>query len=468
MRNSNSMISLVLVLLLAAATLFLVLPIDHPVWVDRLFSLGSETPRDLTNFKLGLDLQGGTQVLLEADLAEGQALDEDAMAAAKIIVENRVNGLGVSEAVVQAQGANRLIVELPGVDDPDQAVNTLRSTGQLEFVDPAGAQLTQGMVINTTNRPTVADDLQAEIMAGNAAPENIPFPGQVFQTVMTGDVLRNAAAITDQFGQWVINFELTGAGSDQFFEYTRTNIGRPMAIVLDGRVLSAPTINAAIRDTGTISGLFTQEEAESLAVQMRYGALPVPLRVVDIYTIGASLGQDSVESSLRAGILGIVAVLLFMLMMYRLPGLLADFALVIYVLLNLAIFKLLPVTLTLPSIAGFILSVGMATDANILIFERMKEELRNGRSLRLAVEAGFSRAWLAIRDGNFSTLISCAVLYWFGNTFGASPVKGFAVTLTIGVLLSMFTAVLISRTFMRAILSTAGRKLMESRALLGY
>jgi protein-export membrane protein SecD len=464
----NSWISLVLVLLLAAAALYVVLPIDHPVWVDRIFSLGSETPRDLTDFKLGLDLQGGTQVLLEADVAEGQAVDEGAMSAAKIIVENRVNGLGVSEAVVQAQGTNRLIVELPGVDDPDQAVETLRSTGQLEFVDPSGAQLAQGMVINTTNRPTVADDLLTEISAGNAAPENVPFPGQVFPTVMTGDVLRNAVATQDQFAQWIITFELTGVGSDQFYEYTRTHIGEPMAIVLDGRVLSAPTINAAIRDTGSISGAFTQEEAESLAVQMRYGALPVPLRVVDIHTIGASLGQDSVESSLRAGLLGIAAVLLFMLLMYRLPGLLADFALAIYVILNLAIFKLLPVTMTLPGIAGFILSVGMATDANILIFERMKEELRNGRSLRLAVEAGFSRAWLAIRDGNLSTLISCAVLYWFGNTFGASVVKGFAVTLTIGVLLSMFTAITISRTFMRAILSSAGRKLLETRALLGY
>ena len=466
--NNNSIVSVVLVLLLAAVTLYIVLPVEHPVWFERMLSLGREQPRDLSEFKLGLDLQGGTQVLLEADMAEGQTPPEGAMSAAKTIVENRVNGLGVSEAVVQAQGTNRLIVELPGVDNPEQAVETLRSTGQLEFVDPGGMPLSQGMVINTTNRPTVADDLQAEIAAGNATPENVPYPGQVFTTAMTGEVLRNAIAIQDQFGQWQISFELTGPGSDQFFEYTRTHIGQPMAIVLDGRVLSSPTINAAIRDTGVISGQFTQEEAESLAVQMRYGALPVPLRVVDIRTIGASLGQDSVDSSLRAGLLGIGAVLLFMLMMYRLPGLLANVALVIYVLLNLAIFKLLPVTLTLPGIAGFILSVGMATDANILIFEHMKEELRNGRSLRLAVEAGFSRAWLAIRDGNFSTLISCAVLFWFGNTFGASVVKGFAVTLAIGVILSMFTAVTISRTFMRAILSTGGRKLLESRALLGY
>jgi protein-export membrane protein SecD len=285
---------------------------------------------------------------------------------------------------------------------------------------------------------------------------------------MTGDILRTAVATPDQYNQYQINFELTGPGSDQFYEYTRTHIGQPLAIVLDGRVLSAPNITTAIQDSGMIQGQFTAEEAESLAVQMRYGALPVPLRVADIRTIGASLGQDSVESSLRAGLLGIGAVLLFMLLLYRLPGLLADVALVIYVLMNLVIFKLIPVTLTLPGMAGFILSVGMAVDANILIFERMKEELRNGRSMRLAVEAGFDRAWLAIRDGNLSTLISCAVLYWFGNTFGASVVKGFALTLGIGVLLSMVSAVVITRTFMRAFLAGGARKLLENRTLLNY
>jgi protein-export membrane protein SecD len=466
MRNNS--VSLTLVLLLAAVTIYLALPVDHPTWVDRIFSPGTDMPRDISEYKLGLDLQGGTQVLLEAEVIEGQTPPDGAMDAAKTIVENRVNGLGVAEAVVQMQGEDRMIVELPGVDNPDQAVETLRSTGQLEFVDPGNLSLLQGMVINTTNHPTLASRLQADIAAGNALPEVIPYPDQIFPTVMTGEVLRNAIATQDQFGQWQINFELSASGNDQFFEYTRANIGRQMAIVLDGRVLSAPVINAAIRDSGVISGQFSQDEAESLAVQMRYGALPVPLRVVDIRTIGASLGQESVQNSLRAGLLGIIAVLLYMLLMYRLPGLLADVALVIYVALNLMVFKLLPVTLTLPGIAGFILSVGMAVDANILIFERMREELRNGRTLRLAVEAGFSRAWLAIRDGNLSTLISCAVLYWFGNTFGASVVKGFALTLSIGVLLSMFTAVVISHTFMRAVLSGMGQRASNARALIGY
>ena len=201
---------------------------------------------------------------------------------------------------------------------------------------------------------------------------------------------------------------------------------------------------------------------------MRYGALPVPLKVVDIRTIGASLGQDSVSRSLRAAIIGLIAVVIYMLALYRLPGSLAAVALLCYIIFNLAIYKLIPVTLTLPGIAGFILSIGMAVDANILIFERFKEEMRGGRSLRLAVEAGFSRAWPAIWDSNLSTLITCAVLFWFGNTFGASTVKGFAITLAVGVLLSMFSAVFVTRTLMRSTFTNAAQKTFATRNLLGY
>ncbi len=455
------------IFVLVIIALFIALPVDHPDWLERGVSGNSEMPRELRDIKLGLDLRGGTQVLLEAEPITGQEIDPGSMDTAKLIVENRVNGLGVAEAIVQRQGEDRLIVELPGVDNPDQAVETIRSTGQLEFVDAAGLPLAQGMIINTTNHPTKAAEFLAAVEDGTVDPAAVPYPDQLFETVMTGDILRNAAVTQDQLGQYEIGFELTGEGSDQFYEYTRANIGEPLAIILDGRVLSAPTINAAIRDTGVITGQFSQEEADSLAVQMRYGALPVPLIVADINTIGASLGQDSVERSLLAGLIGMGAVLLFMLIIYRLPGAIADVALVIYIIFNVAIYKLVPVTVTLAGIAGFLLSIGMAVDANILIFERMKEELRVGRSVRLAVEAGFSRAWPAIRDGNLSTLISCGVLFWFGNTFGASVVKGFAVTLSIGVLLSMFTAVFVTRTFMRAILSSRSDKLMESSVLLG-
>jgi len=467
MRN-NSTISLVLVILLALTALYIVLPVTHPAWLERSRSTDPNAERELMDLKLGLDLRGGTQVLLEADLPAGRTMAEGDINAAKAIVENRVNGLGVAEAIVQAQGADRLIIELPGINNADQAVETIRSTGQLEFVDPGGSTLASGMIINTTNNPEAIAKAQSGIESGKIDPSAIQYPDQVFTTAMTGNVLSGATATQNQFNQWTINFSLTSEGSSQFLDYTRSHINQSMAIVLDGRVLSAPTINAAISDSGEITGQFTREEAESLAIQMRYGALPVPLRVADIRTIGASLGQDSVNSSVRAAIVGLIAVFIFMISIYRLPGLLAALSLVCYILFNLAIYKLIPVTLTLPGIAGFILSMGMSLDANILIFERLKEELRVGRSLRPAMEAGFVRAWPAIWDSNLAALITCAVLFWFGNTFGASAVKGFAITLAIGVCLSMFSAILITRTFMRSILTVAGQKLMESRSLLGY
>ena len=466
MRNQHVYVGIILCLF--AVSLFVALPIDHPAWLEEALAPGVDTQRDIRDLTLGLDLKGGTQVLLEAEINEDQPLPEDALNSAKIIVEQRVNGLGLAEPTVQLQGERRMIVELPGVKNPDQAIETIRSTGQLEFVDLGGLPVRPDNFINTTNRPNAVAALQEAMAAGEAAPQTVPFPEELFETIMTGDILQAVVATQDEYTFWQIQFDLKSESSGDFFNYTRDNIGEVLAIVLDGRVLSTPVINAAINDNGVITGDFSQEEAESLAIQMRYGALPIPLEVVDIRTIGASLGQDSIDRSLMAGIVGGALVLLFMVLLYRLPGLLATVALAIYVTLNIATYKLLPVTLTLPGIAGFILSIGMAVDANILIFERLKEELRSGRSLRLAVETGFSRAWPAIRDGNLSTLISCAVLYWFGNNFGASVVKGFAITLSVGVLLSMFTAVYVTRTFMRSFLSTQGEKLLSSRGLLGY
>lgn len=461
----NNTISLVLVFLLFLAGIYVVFfPSTYqPQWLQRSIVPGA--PATLLDLRLGLDLRGGTQVLLESDLPAGTSLAAGTIEAARNIVENRVNGLGVAEAVVQAQGENRISVELPGINDPEQAIETVRSTGQLEFVDPQGMQLFSGMLINTTNRPTVVDET---LSAGVVDPTLAPYGSQVFNTVMTGDILRSAAAIQDQFNSWQISFQLTSAGSEQFFNYTSTHIGQPLAIVLDGYVLSAPNIDSAIRDEGVISGQFTQDEAESLAIQMRYGALPVPLKVVDIRTIGATLGQDSLQRSLMAGVIGLGAVVVFMLTLYRLPGLLAGVALLFYLVVNLAIYKLIPVTLTLPGVAGLILSMGMSVDANILIFERMREELRAGRSLRLAVETGFTRAWPAILDGNVATLITCVVLYWFGNTFGASVVKGFAITLAIGVVFSLFSAVFVTRSLMRALILNGSRSPLASRRLIGY
>ena len=461
----NNTIVLILIGLLVAVALFVVLPLPHPDWLVRSETTGGA--ENALGVKLGLDLQGGTQVLLEAALPPGQTLTPGVMNTARSIVENRVNGLGVSEAVVQLQGEDRIITELPGVRDPDQAIRTIQSTGQLEFVDPQGATLLQGMMINTTNHPGAVEQAQAAAASGLRDPVDAPYGSQVFQTAMTGDVLREALAMQDQLGRWQISFLLSESGNDIFYQYTSANIGRPMAIVLDGVVLSAPVIEAAIRDQGVINGTFTQDEAQSLAVQMQYGALPVPLNVADTRTIGATLGADSVRSSIIAGLIGLVAVMIFMMAMYRVPGLLANSALICYVLVNLAIYKMIPVTLTLPGIAGFLLSIGMAVDANILIFERTREELRLGRSPRLAAESGFSRAWPAIWDSNLTTLISCAVLYWFGSSFGASIVQGYAFTLGVGVMLSMFTAYVVTRAMMRALLGSRQQN-ASAQAIVGY
>lgn len=451
MNQRTNTITLALLGLLILLALYIVLPLGQPLWLVRSQSTDPGAEATLLDLRLGLDLRGGTQVLLQADPAEGATVDSTAMDTAKGIIDNRVNGLGVVEANVLRQGDDRIAVELPGINNADQAIETVQSTGQLEFVDVTGTGVSGGMIINTTGRPTAVTDAAEGLAAGQIDPSQIPYPDQVFQTVMTGDVLRSAVAYQDNLGTWLIGFETTDEGANQFLAYTSANLGNPMAIVLDGLVLSAPTIQGQISTQGQITGQFTQDEAESLAVQMRYGALPVALKVVDIRTIGASLGQDSVAKSLRAGIVGLIAVFVFVLALYRSAGLVAALALLSYILLNLAVYKVIPVTLTLPGIAGFFLSVGMAVDANILVFERMKEELRNGRSARLAIEAGFSRAFPAILDSNLSTLISSAVLFWFGSTFGASAVRGFAINLAIGVALSLFSSVFITRTIMRGL-----------------
>ena len=463
MRNRNTIV-LGLIVLLALVTLWIDLPIEHPSWAMKaLFWQQPPEYRDLT-IKQGLDLQGGTQVLLETRPGAGQEVTADDLQAAKVIVERRVNGLGVTEPLVQLQGESRIIVELPGIDNPDQAVQTLKSTGQLEFVEigPRDPAITQGVYIRTSTN----DEMPDETSLGDIP---LPYPDTVYETVMTGRDLENAGVQMDQYGAPSITFVLTDDGGQIFGDYTRAHVGDVLAIVLDNVVLSAPSINSVIPDgQGEITGQFTLDAAESLAIQMRYGALPVPLEVVNRRTIGATLGADSVRKSITAGLIGLITVLLFMIVYYRLPGAMAALALVIYAGLNLAIYKLLPVTLTLPGIAGFLLSTGMAVDANILIFERMKEEIRWGRSLTNAIEAGFSRAWTSIFDSNLSTLITCLILILFGRTYGAQAVMGFAVNLGIGVLISMFTAVTVTRTFMRALFSgRSGETLRVKPWLLG-
>jgi preprotein translocase subunit SecD len=270
---------------------------------------------------------------------------------------------------------------------------------------------------------------------------------------MTGADLTNVAAQSNQGGGFVVAFELNQEGSQIFKDFTTAHVGQILGIALDKEVISTPSINTAItQGKGVIEGKFTNDEANALALQLKYGSLPIPLKVITSSTIGPTLGEDSLLKSERAGLIAMSVVVIFMALYYRLPGVVADLALICYALITYALFRLIPVTLTLPGIAGFVLSVGVAVDANVLIFERIKEELRSGRSLRLSIDLGWKNAWPSIRDSNFSTLITCGILFWFGNTFGASIVKGFSLTLALGVLVSMFTAIVVTRTFLHLIL----------------
>lgn len=443
---------LILIAVVAAVAIWVSLPSNPGI---HLQIGGNTIDRDIRVHQ-GLDLQGGMQVLLEADLPEDQSVDAEAMAAARTIVENRVNGLGVAEPVVQGIGSRRILVELPGIEDPEQAVANLRETGLMEWIDTGAQYLPPGTVVRT-DMATAAE-----------ADETVSETETMYHTVLTGKNLRGARVEFDQTGFPVIAFELDDEGARIFAEHTANNVGRYLAIALDKTIISCPRIEGAIPEgRGQITGNFSVDEAKATVLQLRYGALPIPLKIIDTRAVGPTLGQESVQRSIQAGTIGLVVVLLFMLIYYRLPGLLADLALLIYATLTLALFKLIPVTLTLPGIAGFLLSVGMAVDANILIFERMREELRQGRTLGRAVESGFRRAWTSILDSNVSTWITCGILFTFGNSFGASMVKGFAVTLALGVLVSMFTAVIVTRTFMRTTVAVAGDDLRSKKWLLG-
>jgi preprotein translocase subunit SecD len=418
----------------------------------------------------GLDLVGGLQVTLEAIENPETPFSPDAMNAAKGIVENRVNALGVSEPVIQMYGERRIIVELPGLRDPDQAIKTFGQTGLLEFIDAGDTPIGQGTLITTTlGGPSSVGTTTTATQPAPAIPTTIPITGsntvtpttpagpesKVYRSVIQGRHLESAQVGFGEYGSPEINFKLKGEGTQLFADYTRANVGKYLAIAMDKKIISSPVVQSPITEgSGRITGKFTLEEANGLVIQLKYGSLPIPLKVIENRTVGPTLGQDSVRKSLIAGVIGLLLVILFMIIYYRLPGSLAAVALLIYAATTFALFKLIPVTLTLPGIAGFVLSIGMAVDANILIFERMKEELRSGKTLGAAVEAGFSRAWTSIRDSNVSSLITCAILFWFGYNFGASIVKGFALTLAIGILVSLFTAMIVTRTFLRLLVGS--------------
>ena len=373
--------------------------------------------------KLGLDLVGGSRLVLEASPANG-VVTPDMMSSLQFAIENRVNKLGVSETVVQRSGDKRLVVEIPDVSDLNQAKAYLGETAELDF-----------------RRPVLKNGVETWETTG-----------------LTGKDLSKANLSTSPNGQWVVDLEFNDNGTKKFASLTKEMVGQQMAIFFNGELQSAPVIREPIpggraQISGGDSG-FAYEEAKTMVDLLNAGALPVPAKIVEENTVGPTLGADSIAKSKIAGAIGLGFVMIFMALYYRAPGLIADVALVIYGLMLFALFKAIPVTLTLAGIAGFILSIGMAVDANILIFERTKEELKAGRTLFTAINSGFDRAFTSIFDSNMTTIITCIILYFCGT----SIVKGFALTLAIGVMVSMFSAITITRNFMHLIFGTGNLK----------
>lgn len=399
------------------------------------FLVLQERPGARFPFSFGLDLVGGTELVYRADTS--RVLDvSSAMQSLKEVIERRVNIFGVSEPLVQTESAGiisgradeHLIVELPGVKDIELAKKLIGETPILEFrLEKPGAKEFISTVASGT--PIRLDD--------------VFYPAE-----LTGRYLAHATVeFNPNTNAPLVGLEFTSEGASLFAKITRDNIGKPLAVILDGNVLSSPVIQSEITGgKAQITGNFAPEEAKALVRNLNYGALPVPISFFTSKVVGASLGEIALHSGVRAGIIGFVALALFLILWYRLPGFVASIALVAYVILSLAIFKVMRVTLTVAGIAGFILSIGMAVDANVLIFERTKEELKKGKSISDALHEGFHRAWLSIRDSNISSIITAIVLFWLGT----SAVKGFALTLGLGVIISMFTAITVSRTFLFA------------------
>jgi preprotein translocase subunit SecD len=452
MQRQRSLLILILILVLAAVAVLVRIPTQ-----------------------LGLDLQGGSQLtILVKTTDQIKEITSRELEAVQRVIEDRVNGLGVSEPLVQTVGANQILVQLPGVNDPQQAERVLGGTAQLDFRKQKQGSETQLQVELLLQRELEAKQEQLRksvdqaVIADNQAAlkrSQEAIAALYEPSGLTGKNLNDAFAEPAAGDNWNVGLQFDNEGAKLFADLTKNlaGTGRTLGIFLDNRLISSPTVGIEFAQSGitggnaVITGRFTAQEANDLAIQLRGGALPVPVEVVENRTVGATLGRDSIQSSIYAGVAGLFLVLVFMVVYYRLPGLVADIALVIYATLTLAAFNLLGVTLTLPGIAGFILSIGMAVDANVLIFERTREELRAGKTLYRSVEAGFYRAFSSILDSNVTTLIACGALFWLG----AGLVRGFALTLALGVAVSMFTALTCSRTLLLVVLSFQGLRKPE-------
>jgi len=490
---------------LTFALIALIVGFGSWVLISDKVDLPGMSERD--GFVLGLDLRGGVNLEYEADFSDIPEEERSGrLAETKRIIEKRINKFGVTEPIIQTSGGDRISIQLPGVTDIPAAKDLVGTTAELAFweqtddLDVLSPEVEAGntqIVVTDASRfdagdfitigpwqspwsddaltdaRTVTDiDLETNTLtldfeldlrhdAGEPVQGWMAAVGIIggVQKPLTGIYLNSSRVdLQGITGEPVVAFEWDSDGAEIFSQITGRLIGQPLGIFLDNELISAPTVQSQITDKGIIEGL-TIEDAERLTIQLNTGALPVSLTIVREQTVSAILGEESLDKSLVAGIVGLALVLLFMVIYYRILGAVAGLALIVYGGIVLTFFKLIPVTLTLAHLAALVLSIGMAVDANVLIFERTKEELRAGKGLKAAVESGFQRAWPSIRDSNVSTIIICIILWWFGSRFGSAPVTGFAVTLLIGVSMSMFTAMVVTRAFLRAVaLTTLARK----------
>jgi preprotein translocase subunit SecD len=395
---------------------------------------------------LGLDLQGGTRLVLEAYDSGSVKLTDDSVSGVVAVIRNRIDALGVTEPTIQRKGRSQVIVELPGIKDPDRAIKVIGDTAQLEFVEaewsPGDEKVLSQKKIEEYYGKGARLDKVKEYRGNEVVSER---PIILKASVLTGADLKGAWPGIDGYGNPVVDIEFNSKGAGTFANVTSRNVGKPLAILLDKKIISAPNVREPISGgRAQISGNFSIDEVQDLIVKLKAGALPVPVRIIENRVIGPTLGRDSIDKSKFAGIIGLAFIVFFMISYYRYPGFLANIALVIYCLITVATLALIRTTLTLPGIAGFLLSIGMAVDANVIIFERLKEELRSGKTVKLSIETSFKRAFAAILDSNVTTLIAAATLFWLGT----GTIKGFAVTLSVGIVASMLTSLTITRMMM--------------------
>ena len=456
MTRKQTNVNLLVIVILA----FLGLNFAYPKYLNQgidYFQLGLPHFPEVS-FKLGLDLQGGSHLVYEADLSKIEAEERnEAMQGLRDIIERRVNLFGVGEPMVRIQEQvehKRLVVELPGVKNIEEAIGAIGKTPYLEFKEERPEEERDEILAKYEQFEGKSFEEVQEIPDWQLILKEDPY---FKSTKLTGQYLKKAELGFDQTTfEPEVFLEFNEEGKDIFKELTSLNVGKHLAIYIDESLISAPVVKEAITDgKARITGRFTIEEAKSLARNLNAGALPVPIKLISQKTVGPVLGKISLEKSLKAGLIGFLMVILFMIGFYRGPGILSSLALMIYAGIILSLFKLIPVTLTLAGIGGVVLSVGMAVDANVLIFERMREERRVGRSFQRAIEIGFSRAWPSIRDGNLTTLLVALIMFFCGSSF----IKGFAVTLSLGVLVSMFSAVFVTRTFLRSFIGTRLEKI---------